>query len=90
MVVSHTEGKVSWLSVFCYGYQNVPRHCRSFIPLIIISSLTLARQLPYNYVTNQSQHYQCVDSSWRKVQGTRCNYGLQALKENFTGVIIFI
>ena len=55
---------------------------------LIITNVALASQLPYSYVTNQSQHCQCVVTSWRREQGTRCNYGLLALKENFTGVLI--
>ena len=42
MVVSRIEGKVTWLSIFCYGYQNFPRHCRSFNP----SSCTLSLSYP--------------------------------------------
>ena len=43
MVVSRIEGKVTWLSVqVCYGYQNFPRHCRSFNP----SSCTLSPSYP--------------------------------------------
>ena len=55
---------------------------------LIITNVALASQLPYNYVTNQSHHCQCVVTSWRREQRTRCNYGLLAFKENCTGVLI--